>query len=230
MHNGRAPLDSGYVRRRFNIRLKRMFATMSNTKERIFDEALKLFSKNGYEASSVRDISGKLGMTQAALYKHYKNKQAIFDSIVNRMKENERTRAGEYNMPAITDDPDSPAFKNLSVSQLKLYSLIQFLYWTEDEFASSCRKMLCLEQYHNYQAGFLYQQYLVNGQFMYMEKIISELIRQGQWAEGDAWDMAVEYYGPILAMIMIYDGTEDKESVKAKLKAHLANITKKYKK
>ena len=202
---------------------------MNNTKERIFEEALDLFSRNGYEASSVRDIAGRLGMTQAALYKHYKNKQAIFDSIVERMKNNERSRAGEYNMPALTDEPDSESFKSLSVSQLKLYSLIQFLYWTEDSFASRCRRMLCLEQYHNYQAGFLYQQYLINGQFIYMEKIISELIRQGQWAQGDAWDMAVEFYGPILAMIFIYDGMEDKESVKVKLKAHIANITKKYK-
>lgn len=200
-----------------------------NTKDKIFNVALKLFARNGYEAASVRDIAGELGITQAALYKHYKNKQAIFDSIVNRMKENERSRAADYNMPEVSDEPGSDSYKNLSVSQLKLYSLIQFLYWTEDEFASSCRRMLSLEQYRNYQAGLLYQQYLVNGQFLYMEKIISELIAQGQWKEGDAWDMAVEYYGPILAMIMIADGSENRDSVKEKLKAHLANITKKYK-
>lgn len=200
-----------------------------NTKERIFEESLKLFARDGYEAASVRDIAGQLGMTQAALYKHYKNKQDIYDSIVARMKENERVRAEEYNMPAITDEAGAESYKSLSVSQLKLYTLIQFLYWTEDPFASSCRKMLSLEQYHNYQASMLYQQYLINGQFLYMEKIISELIRQGQWAEGDAWDMAVEYYGPVLAMIFIYDGAENKESVKVKLKAHLANIIKKYK-
>lgn len=191
---------------------------------------MKLFSKNGYEASSVRDIAAQLGITQAALYKHYKNKQAIFDSIVERMKENERVRATEYNMPSISDEPGSESFKMLSVSQLKLYSLISFLYWTEDSFAASCRRMLTIEQYHNYQASTLYQQYLVNGQFMYMERIIAELISQGQWQEGDSWDMAVEFYGPILAMIMIQDGTENKEAVKQKLKTHINNITKKYKK
>lgn len=203
---------------------------MGNTKEKIFEESLKLFSKNGYEASSVRDIAAQLGITQAALYKHYKNKQAIFDSIVERMKENERGRATEYNMPSISDEPGSESFKMLSVSQLKLYSLISFLYWTEDEFAAACRRMLTIEQYHNYQASVLYQQYLVNGQFMYMERIISELIAQGQWQEGDSWDMAVEFYGPILAMIMIQDGAENKEAVKQKLKTHINNITKKYKK
>lgn len=178
----------------------------------------------------MRDIGHELGMSQSALYKHYRNKQDIYDSIIEQMKENERSRATEYNMPSMTDEPGSASYGSLSVSQLKLYSLIQFIYWTEDAFASRCRKMLTIEQYHNYQASMLYQQYLVNGQFVYMQKIIQELINQGQWAEGDAWDMAVEYYGPILAMIMIYDGSENKESVKQKLKDHLANIIKKYKK
>lgn len=200
-----------------------------STKEKIFEESLTLFSRNGYEASSVRDIAKCLGMTQAALYKHYKNKQDIYDSIIARMKDNERDRAAEYNMPALTDEVGSESYKSLSVSQLKLYCTIQFVYWTEDAFASRCRKMLTIEQYHNYQASLLYQQYLVNGQFLYMEKLIAELIRQGQWKDGDAWDMAVEFYGPILAMIFIYDGSENKEAVKSKLKAHIANITKKYK-
>lgn len=202
---------------------------MGNTKERIFDVSLNLFSLNGYEASSMRDIGHELGMSQSALYKHYKNKQAIYEAIVDKMKENERLRAGEYNMPSMTDEPGTENYKTLSVSQLKLYSLIQFLYWTEDDFAAKCRRMLTIEQFHNYQASMLYQQYIVNGQFLYMQKIIQELINQGQWKDGDSWDMAVEYYGPILAMIMIYDGSENKESVKQKLKAHLAAITKKYK-
>lgn len=203
---------------------------MGNTKERIFEESLKLFARDGYEAASVRDIAGKLSMTQAALYKHYKNKQDIFDSIIKRMKENEKNRAEEYNMPGIDEEPGAESYKTLSTSQLKLYMLIQFIYWTEDSFASSCRKMLSLEQYHNYEAGRLFQKYIVNGQFEYMANIIEELIRQGQWAEGNPWDMAVEYYGPILAMIMIYDGATDKDEVKEKLKAHINNITKKYKK
>ena len=201
-----------------------------STKERIFEESLTLFSKNGYEASSVRDIAACLGMTQAALYKHYKNKQAIYDSIIARMKENERDRAAEYNMPAVTDSEDAESYKALSVSQLKLYSTIQFVYWTEDSFASRCRKMLTIEQFHNYQASLLYQQYLVNGQFLYTQKLIAELQRQGQWMEGDSWDMAVEFYGPILAMILIYDGSENKEGIKTKLRTHISNVTKKYKK
>ena len=39
-------------------------------KERILEEALQLFSQNGYTGTSMNDIAAKLGVTKAALYKH----------------------------------------------------------------------------------------------------------------------------------------------------------------
>ena len=41
-----------------------------NTKERILEEALKLFSQSGYMGTSMNDIAVELGVTKAALYKH----------------------------------------------------------------------------------------------------------------------------------------------------------------
>lgn len=43
-----------------------------NTKEKILEEALKLFAQSGYMGTSMNDIASKLGVTKAALYKHYK--------------------------------------------------------------------------------------------------------------------------------------------------------------
>lgn len=60
---------------------------MNGTKENILLTALELFSRSGYEAVSVSDIAGRLGMTKSALYKHYKNKRDIFDSITARMEQ-----------------------------------------------------------------------------------------------------------------------------------------------
>ena len=54
---------------------------MTNTKEKILVAALRLFAVNGYEAVSVSQIAGELGMTKGALYKHYKNKRDIFNCI-----------------------------------------------------------------------------------------------------------------------------------------------------
>ena len=52
---------------------------MGSTKEDIMIVALHLFAKNGYEAVSVSQITGALGMTKGALYRHYQNKRDIFN-------------------------------------------------------------------------------------------------------------------------------------------------------
>ena len=62
------------------------------TKERIIDQALDLFSRKGYDGVSVRDISGAVGIKESSLYNHFKNKQDIFDTIV----EEGFLRAGNY--------------------------------------------------------------------------------------------------------------------------------------
>ena len=54
---------------------------MSKTKEKILLTALRLFAQDGYEAVSMSKIAGELGITKGALYKHYKNKRDIFDTI-----------------------------------------------------------------------------------------------------------------------------------------------------
>ena len=72
---------------------------MSDTKENILMTALVLFAKNGYEAVSVNDIASRIGITKGALYKHYKNKRAIFESIIKRMYEIDAQRAEKYDVP-----------------------------------------------------------------------------------------------------------------------------------
>ena len=72
---------------------------MGQTKEKILITALELFAQNGYEAVSVSDIAGQLGITKGALYKHYTNKRAIFDCIIARMERQDAQRAGEFALP-----------------------------------------------------------------------------------------------------------------------------------
>lgn len=52
-----------------------------DTKQRILDEALTLFSEKGYANVFVGDIAERVGIKAPSLYKHYKNKRAIFDAI-----------------------------------------------------------------------------------------------------------------------------------------------------
>ncbi|ATL29514.1 TetR/AcrR family transcriptional regulator [Streptomyces formicae] len=52
-----------------------------DTRQRIQDVALELFAEQGYEKTSLREISEKLDVTKAALYYHFKTKEDILTSI-----------------------------------------------------------------------------------------------------------------------------------------------------
>jgi TetR/AcrR family transcriptional regulator, transcriptional repressor for nem operon len=57
---------------------------MDNTKDFIIDEAFKLFLNHCYEAVSISDISKSIGFTKGALYHHFKNKEELFKSVVDK--------------------------------------------------------------------------------------------------------------------------------------------------
>lgn len=57
----------------------------TDTRARIIEVALDLFSAQGYEKTSLREIADKLGVTKAALYYHFKTKDDIVHGIVQSM-------------------------------------------------------------------------------------------------------------------------------------------------
>lgn len=52
-----------------------------DTRSRIQQVALELFTERGYEATSLREIAERLGVTKAALYYHFKTKDDIVQSL-----------------------------------------------------------------------------------------------------------------------------------------------------
>ncbi|MFF3309380.1 TetR/AcrR family transcriptional regulator [Streptomyces sp. NPDC002952] len=52
-----------------------------DTRQRIQDVALELFSEQGYEKTSLREIAEHLDVTKAALYYHFKSKEEILISL-----------------------------------------------------------------------------------------------------------------------------------------------------
>ncbi len=50
----------------------------TTSRQIVLDEAAKHFSRNGYEAASMRAISASLGITASALYNHFRSKEDIY--------------------------------------------------------------------------------------------------------------------------------------------------------
>ncbi len=48
----------------------------------ILDAALQVFAEKGYAGGSMRDIAGRVGVSEPALYRHFPGKQALFLALV----------------------------------------------------------------------------------------------------------------------------------------------------
>ena len=196
---------------------------MCTTKEKILLTSLKLFAQDGYEAVSISKISGELGMAKSALYKHYKNKRDIFDSIINRMDELDYERAREYNMPEGNMDEIIKGYRKISIDKIRIYTEVQFKHWTEEEFPSLFRRMLTLEQYRNQEMSDLYQKYLVSGPIDYMTYLFAGITGKKE----EAKQLAIEFYGPIFLMYSLYDNKREGDDLTEMLKKHVERFSKK---
>ena len=194
---------------------------MTDTKEQILMTSLKLFAKDGYEAVSVSDIAGELGITKGALYKHYKNKRDIFESIIERMYQVDAQRAREHEVPEEKYEDRPEAYENISADSIKSFAVSQFMFWTEDVFASNFRKMLTLEQYRSKEMSELYQSCLTLGPVAYMEDIFRQMIAEGILKKAEPKQLAVEFFSPLYLLINASDASEDKKIYTGILNNHI---------
>lgn len=201
---------------------------MSDTREKILMTALRLFARDGYEAVSVSTIAGELGMTKGALYKHYKNKRDIFDNIVERMYQIDEKRAEKYGVLQVKYEIQPKAYKNQSIEKIMDFTIAQFLFWTEDVFASDFRKMLTLEQYRNTEMAELYSQCIVAGPVAYMEDLFCELIKEGVFRKENPRQLAVEFYAPLFLLINMSDKAGENEEYVEILSNHMKHFMKRY--
>ena len=191
---------------------------MSNRKEEILIVALHLFARDGYEAVSVSQIAGELDMTKGALYRHYKSKRDIFDSIVKRMEQQDSEQARENEVPEESIEKTPEEYQNVSFDDFVEYSKSMFEYWTEDDFASSFRKMLTIEQFRSEGMQKLYQQYLVSGPAGYVKDLFKNMKIK------DPEENAVKFYANMFIYYSVYDGAADKAKVKCQFEQMLDKI------
>ena len=191
---------------------------MGNRKEEILIVALHLFARDGYEAVSVSQIAGELDMTKGALYRHYKSKRDIFDCIVQRMEQQDSEQARQNEVPEESIEKVPEEYQNVSVEDFVGYSKSMFEYWTEDDFASSFRKMLTLEQFRNEEMQKLYQQYLISGPAEYVKDLFKNMeIKNPE-------EKAVKFYANMFFYYSVYDGATDKTKAKCQFEYMLDKI------
>jgi AcrR family transcriptional regulator len=192
------------------------------TKEKIIYEALTLFSTQGYEAVSVRDISHKVGIKESSLYNHFKNKQDIFDTI---LKVCEERAMNIYGSLSLTDTfkGDVSIYQNISEGMLLEFTTTLFKFYVSDDYMSKFRHLLTIEQYINEQIGSLYRDMFIDQAINFQSMLFSKLMEDGFMIRSNPQAVAMEFYAPIFMMLYRYETYN--EEVEKLLKEHIQNFS-----
>jgi len=67
------------------------YAKTEATRKSILDAALEVFSGSGYRSGSLREIAGLVGMSEAGLLHHFRNKSALLEAVLE--ERDDRARA-----------------------------------------------------------------------------------------------------------------------------------------
>ncbi len=197
------------------------------TKEKIVYEALTLFSMQGYNAVSVRDISRAVGIKESSLYNHFKNKQDIFDGVVEVCYEKATTFYEAMQIPYTIGDSKIDMYQGISNELLMQITFKIFEYYFCDEYAVKFRRMLIIEQFNNKRIQELYRKLYMEDVIHFQSSIFKYLISKGEFRSVDPEYIAIAFYSPIFLMLNQYD--EFDEEVKQKLKRHVLEFKEAFK-
>lgn len=187
-----------------------------STKEKILNEALRLFSEKGYSDVYVGDIAEAVGIKAPSLYKHFKGKQEIFDSCVEKFYERMTQVRNNLMLP---ETPEAQiTYETADLNNIIDFSVGLFMFYWKDEVASKFRKMLMIERYRNQELNKIYEDLFVNGAVQYEEFIFSSLIAAGVIKKEDPHIVALRFYTPIFYLLQKYDmHPEQEEEAKREL-------------
>ena len=153
-------------------------------KDRILYESLKLFADNGYAAVSTRMIAKAVEASDAVIYKHFKSKREILDTILEQCKRRYLAKRNTVRLATMCWD------------EVESICMDMFSFQTQDEWIVLYRKLLVVEQYKDPQMAVLYRKMFIEGPLESLAGMFRILIEQGYMKKGNPMVYAMELYAP----------------------------------
>ena len=164
------------------------------TKEKIMDVALHMFSERGYEAVSIRDICGEVGIKESTLYYHFKNKMDILDSLIAKFKEHiEGLLIHIDEMPSGKTKKKNAGSKDIIDS----YMMDSYLF---DPFCNLMIRLMMIEQFHNEEMRALYEKTMFTDPYDIYLRVFRMFASQGAFSESQV-DAIVRRYHAYMTML-----------------------------
>lgn len=200
-----------------------------DTKQRILDEALTLFSEKGYANVFVGDIAERVGIKAPSLYKHYKNKRAIFDAIIDLMNSRFAEQAKTLQISGTDAAVDSKIYQNMSEENLLKLGREFFLFYLHDDYNKRFRKMLTIEQFNSKELAGIYTKLYVDDPLSYQSMLLGMVAAAGMLHTDNVEIMTLHFYAPIYFLLTMCDRDPEREPEALKtLDEHIIQFNRHY--
>ena len=172
-----------------------------DTKERILAAALEMFSQNGYAGTNIRELTASLGLVKSSMYKHFKSKEEIWNTLLDEMIVYYAERFGSSaKSPPVPDSPEGLVEMTMRMVKLTI----------RDEKISKTRKVLTLEQFRDERARELATKHFLTGLTDMFTPVFRSMMEKGLLRKDDPAMLAFAYTAPISALIHLCDREPEK--------------------
>ena len=173
----------------------------NDTKERILEAALEMFSQNGYAGTNIRELSASLGLVKSGVYKHYESKEAIWNALLDEMIAYYEEHFGSpEHLPPVPN----------SLEELVQVTMQMVNFTVRDERIIMTRKVLTLEQFRDARARELATKHFLTGLTDIFTQIFTGMMEKGLLRKDDPAMLAFAYTAPISALIHLCDREPEK--------------------
>ena len=172
-----------------------------DTKEKILETALQMFSQNGYAGTNVRELTASLGLVKSSMYKHFESKEAIWNALLDQMIAyyDERFGSPEH-LPPVPD----------SLEGLVQMTMGMVNFTIHDEKIVMTRKVLAIEQYRDERARGLATKHFLTGLTEMFTHVFAGMMDKDLLRRDDPAMLAFAYTTPISALIHLCDREPEK--------------------
>ena len=167
-----------------------------DTKEKILEKALELFSQKGYEGTNINELMASVGLVKSAVYRHFESKEEIWDALLDRLIAYYEERFGApENLPPVPD----------SQEELLAMTMRMVNFTVHDETVVMTRKLLTIEQFRDERAKELATKHFLTGLTEMFTHVFSGMMEKGLLHRDDPALLAFSYTTPISALIHLCD-------------------------
>lgn len=174
----------------------------TSTRQRALDAALELFSQKGYDAVSMGDIAGALGIKAPSLYKYFAGKEDLYQALTPLIDAHYTALWADAAARHDQLEHDVRLLGVLNAERLEQETLAWLNAELADPQALNCRRFLALSQFSDATA---YDRWLWTEPLALYEGLFDRLIQREVLRRGDPHVMAVEYLAPLLQLLSLRD-------------------------